>query len=157
MVLIKNTDDFKKVEIFKVKAERCGIHDSNQSFLNLLILPFDFSEAEFNPSLLEFISDDIIGKTSQEFLGWLMEKSEEEGYDLESILEDDFSVSLGNCIFDKMFDFDSKKLIPDTNKLWNNESFYVEEDELSTNEPYFISFEEAKRFLKESYNFLNID
>ena len=143
---IENIEDFKKIELFKAKAEIW--YDSKDSYLNLIIQPYEFSNAEFNQSLLEFSEDDIFGKTTKEFLTWLTEKAEEEGYDLGEILEVEFSVFKCDYLLEKMFHQESKELISDTSSLHENDSFYVDCDEI---EEYFSSFEEAIRFLKKTY------
>jgi hypothetical protein len=155
MGVIKNIDTFKKIELFRAKAEIC--YDSKDSYLNLIIQPYKFSNAEFNQSLLEFSEDDIFGKTTNEFLIWLKEKADEEGYELGGILEDEFSVSRDNYLIEKMFDFKTKELISDTSALYENDSFYVDCDEIEDWQPYFFSFEEATRFLKEKYPLFKIE
>ena len=155
MGVIKNIDDFKKIELFRVKAERC--YDSKDSYLNLIIQPYEFSNAEFNQSLLEFSEDDIFGKTTNEFLTWLKEKADEEGYELGGILEDEFSVYRDNYLIDKMFDFKTKEFISDTSALYENDSFYVDYDEIEGCQPYFFSFEEAIKFLKKTYPHFKIE
>lgn len=155
MGVIRNIDDFKKIELFRAKAERC--YDSKDSYLNLIIQPYKFSNAEFNQSLLEFSEDDIFGKTTKEFLNWLTEKAEEEGYELGGILEDEFSVSECDYLLDKMFNQESKELISDTSALSENDSFYVDCDEIEDWQPYFSSFEEAIRFLKKTYPLFKIE
>lgn len=154
MEVIKNIDDFKKIELFRAKAESC--YDSKDSYLNLIIQPYEFSNAEFNQSLLEFSEDDIFGKTTKEFLTWLTEKAEEEGYELGGILIDEFLVSECDYLFDKMFHQESKELISDTSALFENDSFNVDCDEIEDWQPYFSSFEEAIRFLKKTYPLFKI-
>jgi len=155
MEVIKNIDDFKKIELFRAKAEIW--YDSKDSYLNLIIQPYKFSNAEFNQSLLEFSEDDIFGKTTNEFLIWLKEKVDEEGYELGDRLEDEFSVFACDYLLEKMFHQESKELISDTSALYENDSFYVDYDEIEDWQPYFFSFEEATRFLKEKYPLFKIE
>ena len=157
MAVIENIEDFKKMKLFKAKAERCIVSNSNDSYVLLIIQPFDFNNAEFSECFLEFDEDDIFGKTNEEFLSWLKEKSDEEGYELSEILEEDFSVSQDSYLLEKMFDDTTKQLISDTSKLFQNESFQVEDDELESDQAYFTSFEDAKQFLNETYPSFKID
>jgi len=157
MKTIKNIKDFKKIKLFRALANRCTIRNSNASYLELIIQPFDFANAEFNPCLLEFTSEDIIGKTNEQFLDWLREGCEEVGYTLEGVLDSDFSVVQDNYLLEKMFDESKKELISDTSKLWENDSFHLDENELYDEEPYFTSYEDTKQFLKEAYPLFKID
>ena len=49
-----------------------------------------------------------------------------------------------------------KRLISDTSALYENDSFYVDCDEIEDWQPYFSSFDEAIRFLKETYPLFRI-
>lgn len=157
MEKIKDIEHFKKMKLFRTLANKSILRNTNESYLELIIQPFDFSEAEFNPCLIEYNSNDIIGKTIKEFLDWLREKCEEEGYTLEGVLEADFSVKQDYYLLEKMFDESKKTLVSDPSKIYKDESFYVLENELYDEEPYFTSFEDAKQFFKDRYPQFNID
>ena len=154
MGIIKNIEDFKKIELFRAIANKWYIEKSDESYIALHIQPFDFKDAEFNDESyleIEWGDDDIFGKTNEEFLDWLMEKSREEGYPIAEILEDEFSVQQDTYILERIVDETKNELMSDTTKLWENESKYVDGDELEGDQPYFTSFEDAKRFLVMCY------
>ena len=154
MGIIKNIEDFKKIELFRAIANKWYIEKSDESYIALHIQPFDFKDAEFNDESyleIEWGDDDIFGKTNEEFLDWLMEKSREEGYPIAEILEDEFSVQQDTYILERIVDETKNELMSDTTKLWENESKYVDGDELEYDLPYFTSFEDAKRFLVMRY------
>lgn len=157
MEKIKDVEHFKKMKLFRALAKKSILRNSDESYLELIIQPFDFSGAEFNPTLIEYTSDDIIGKTIKEFLDWLREKCEEEGYTLEGVLEADFSVVQDYYLLEKMFDETKETLVSDPSKIYKDDYFYELENELYDEEPYFTSFEDTKQFLKEKYSQFNID
>tara|TARA_B110000211_G_C13791280_1_gene426328 strand:- start:120 stop:614 length:495 start_codon:yes stop_codon:yes gene_type:complete len=161
MAVIENIEDFKKIKLFMVKAEHWFLSDGfgnsidNGNYLNLIIQPIDFSQSEFNDCLLEFSEDDIIGKTNEEFLDWMKEQAENEGYMIESLLQSDFNAYPDEYLVDKLFNEKTKELVSDidTAKLLGNELFQVEYDELEVDQPYYCSLESAKKFLNQTYPF----
>ena len=156
MGIIKNIEDFKKIKLFRAVVNSWYIFGEDETYLELVIQPFDFTDAEFNEdNLLEFSEDDIFGKTSEEFLSWLMEKAEEEGYALEAILEGDFSVSQDNYLLEKRFDEAKKELVSE--KLLENTSWHSWHLDHELDEAYFTSYEDAKQYLMEGYPHFNID
>ena len=68
MGIIKNIEDFKKIKLFRAVVNSWYIFGEDETYLELVIQPFDFTDAEFNEdNLLEFSEDDTFGKQVKNF------------------------------------------------------------------------------------------
>ncbi len=135
----------KKLKLFRVIVNTWYIFDKDEAYIEFVIQPFDFTDAEFG-------KDYIFGETSEEFLEWIKKKSNNQGAPIFEILEEEFSVYQANYLLEKMFDEVKKELVV---PFEDEKDEWILDNEID--EAYFTSYEDAKQYLIENYPDFNFD
>lgn len=153
---ISSLEDIKEMKAYIVEAERWHIFNSENTYIVLIVQGIDFSMIDADD--FEDYSDEILGLDNGEFLKWLLNKSEEEGYDyLPEYLESEFFIMLDNYDVEAMYNEETNKLISKEEKsnLFNTEGFQLTNSQPSFPQEYFLTVDEANDFLKKIFPFHN--
>ena len=154
---INTLEDIKEMKLYTAKAESWYIFDTENYYIQLIVQGLDFEDADLDA--FEDFSDEIIGMNNTEFLKWLVEKSEEEGYCLTDYLESEFFINPDNYEVEEMYDDKTKRKLnaEETSKLFANDGFQLSSSQPTVgDDEYFLTVKEANDYLTNECPFHSV-
>lgn len=156
-MIINSIDDIKNMELYLVSIEYWDVVNTEKYYEKLLIKSFDFKSSYVSLDYFEEFSDELIGKDNNQFLQWLLEKSEEEGYEVKFFLEGAgiYLSELEENTYDKKTK--QKLTEEEEEKLWDTGNFELANGQpfISDEDSHFTTLKEAKDYLGEICPFVN--
>ena len=147
---IKKLEDIKQITVYLPEVEKWEIHNKADEYLRLFLKFMSFEDVELDS--LESFNNEIVGKTANEFIQWLILKSDDEGYVLFDYLEYELGM-FPDTVVDKYFYRNTEKEIPEDSDIFDDDEFQLANSQPYIGEDYFISKEEAVNHLCKEYPF----
>ncbi|MDA8904610.1 hypothetical protein N9I95_02025 [Flavobacteriaceae bacterium] len=153
-MIINKTEDIKSFNLFKYTVERWHNYSSNSdtTYLEICIKQFEFYSEDVDLDYFDDNFSEIKNMNSEDFLGWLLNKSEEEGFMLTDFLEMESDITL-EFIDEKLYNEQTNKEIIDSSKLFDAEDFELTNSQPSTDEEFYLSLDNAKIGVCNDYPF----
>jgi len=153
-MIINKTEDIKSFKLFTYTVERWHNYSSNSgtTYLEICIKQFEFDSEDVDFDYFDDNFSEIKNMNSEDFLGWLLNKSEEEGFMLTDLLEMESNITL-EFIDEKLYNEQTNKEIIDSSKLFDAEDFELTNSQPSTDEEFYFSLDNAKIGVCKDYPF----